>query len=280
MKIKDTVLIVTPTLADSPFLDATVKSIMDQNFEFIHVMAVPQAKIQGVKARYPHAIVVADAGRAGGIYGALNQALDAAPPGWNWFTYINDDDLLSPDLSAVINQHVAQTSPEPVAYGEVDLIDEQGTFIAGITVERGPDWIPGLLKSGISPLMQQGTLFSRAIVEKVGNFDLRYRLCADLDFWLRCYATGAKFRHYPKRLAQFRIRAGQLSSNTGRTIAEQEDIVARHLPVEISAFKRLCAVVRFRFLNLPKYLFRLRRHGLRSSYKILGGGDQKLFPAN
>src|ERR1035437_5874504 len=93
------VLIVTPTLADSPFLDATVQSVREQTFAFIHVLAVPAHQVEPVRRRYPHATVVPDAGRAGGIYGALNAALDAAPPGWAWFTYINDDDLLLPALS-------------------------------------------------------------------------------------------------------------------------------------------------------------------------------------
>src|ERR1019366_913134 len=111
-------------------------------------------------------------------------------------------------LSTVIAQHLAQARPEPVAYGEVDSIDEDGTIIAGISTEHSPSCFPALLQSGISPLMQQGTLFEHALVERIGRFNLRYRLCADLDLWFRCYASGAPFRHYPERVAQFRIRAG------------------------------------------------------------------------
>jgi len=267
------ILIITPTLAESEFLDATVQSVLEQKFPFIHMLAVPAAKVSTVQQRYPHAIVVPDAGRRGGIYGAINAALDAAPRDWTWFTYINDDDRLTGALSEVVQAHLTRPEPEPVAYGEVDLINETSAVIAGITIERGPRWIPGLLQSGISPLMQQGTLFERGLVEKIGRFDLRYRLCADLDFWLRAYASGAKFRHYPNRLAQFRIRAGQLSADTTKTAAEQAEIVARHLPARIAGWKRLYGVARFRVFNLSKYWSRLFRFGWRSSYQILGGNQ-------
>ncbi len=270
------ILIVTPTLADSPFLDATVQSVLRQEFAFLHVLSVPQAKVDAVQRRYPHATVVPDAGRTGGIYGALNAALDAVPSDWSWFTYLNDDDLLTPALSAVVRQHLARSRPEPVVYGEVGLIDEAGGVVAGITIERSPAWIPALLQSGISPLMQQGTLFEHSLVDRIGRFDLRYKLCADLDFWLRCYAAGAQFRRYPERVAQFRLRSGQLSSNTQRTQAEQDEIVARHLPAPIPAWRRSLGVARFRLYNLPKYLSRLRRHGLRRSYAILGGRSNPL----
>ena len=269
-----TVLIVTPTLADSPFLDATVQSILSQTFEFIHVLAVPASRVADIRLRYPHATVVPDAGRAGGIYGAINAALDAAPAGWGWFTYINDDDVLLPGFSELVRRQTGGPACG-VAYGEVDLLDESNAVLTGITIERNPRRLGALLQSGISPLMQQGTLFSRAAVVAAGKFDLRYRLCADLDFWLRCWASGQPFTYHRTRVAQFRLRVGQLSGDTSRTRAEQDEIVRRHLPQIAGPAARAWAVARFRADNLPKYLRRFRRNRLQTSYAILDGSNHQ-----
>jgi len=269
MKPPSHILVVTPTLGTSPYLDRTIASVAAQAVPVRHVLAAPAAQLSRLKMRYPHTVVVPDAGRAGGIYGALNAAFEQAPESWSWFTYINDDDALLPGFSSVVRRHLSRRAPEPVTYGNVELIDEQGRRTGTITVERSPAWIPALLQRGISPLMQQGMLVRRDCVLRLDGFDLRYRLCADLDFWLRAYAAGERFRHYGTAVAQFRLRAGQLSSNTALTIREQDEIVARHLPNPVPAWRRRAAVWRYRLFNLPRYLGRFRSRGFRTSYQIL-----------
>lgn len=269
------ILVVTPTLGASPFLEETVASVADQPLDIVHVLSAPAAKQEELRARFPGMTVVEDAGRAGGIYGAINAALGRAGADWDWFTYINDDDLLLPGFGRASLRHLGAPTPAPVAYGDVELVDEGGRPLARITTERDPAWIPALLQQGISPLMQQGMLVRRDLVERLGGFDLRYRLCADLDFWLRAYAGGAAFRHHPERVARFRVRAGQLSGDTRLTQAEQDAIVARLLPVPVPPLKRKWAVVRYRACNLPRYLARARAmRGLRTSYQVLQSGGR------
>jgi len=70
-----------------------------------HLLAAPAEKQPELQARFPHTRVVADAGRAGGIYGALNAALAVAGNDWDWFTYINDDDTLLPGFSEALCEH-------------------------------------------------------------------------------------------------------------------------------------------------------------------------------
>jgi GT2 family glycosyltransferase len=263
------ILVVTPTLGDSPFLEETVATVRAQSGPVQHMISTPAGKVAAMKARFPHAKVCADQGRTGGIYGALNAGIAAAESNWEWFTYINDDDVLRPEFSVM---HAAETAAETradVAYGDVELIDEGGAPISRITIERSPEWIPALLQDHISPLMQQGMLFRRATVERLRRFDTRYRLCADLDFWLRAYVAGARFRSHPLRVAQFRLRRGQLSGNTSITAFEQAEIVERHLPREIPPAVRRVARWRYRWCNLPRYLARIRNRGLQSSYEVL-----------
>lgn len=269
MKLLPTILVVTPTLGTSRFLDRTLASIAAQPVSIRSVLVAPAAQVAALQARHPDSVVLPDAGRSAGLYGALNVALARAPGPWAWFTYINDDDRLLPGFGDVVRSHLGLGASEPVAYGRVDLIDEDDRRTGTVTIERNPARIPALLQQGISPLMQQGTLFRRDCVERLGGFDLRYRLCADLDFWLRALAGGARFRHYDVPVAQFRLRSGQLSGDTAVTIREQDEIVSRHLPVRLPAWRRRAAVWRYRLDHLPCYLRRIRARGFRTSYQIL-----------
>jgi GT2 family glycosyltransferase len=268
-------LVVTPTLGESPFLDRTVASIEAQPLHVRHVISTTARKVPELAARYPHATVVPDAGRLGGIYGAINSGLEAAKErfDWDWFTYINDDDLLLPGFGRVMLENFRDRAPAPVSYGDVELVDEHGTRISCITTAENPGWIPALLHQGISPLMQQGMAFRRDVVARLGGFDLRYRLCADLDFWLRAFAAGERFRYHPERVAQFRLRDGQLSSDTSVTRFEQDSIVARHLPRRPRATERFCTRVLYRAYNFPRYVERFRTRGFRTSYALLQQGS-------
>ncbi len=266
------ILVVTPTLGESPYLDESVGRVAALATGTLHVLSAPAERVQALRARYPRVRVVPDSGRSGGLYGALNAALEQVPGGWGWFTYINDDDLLLRGFEELARRHLGRRDAEAVAYGDVEVAGEDGRVLSRVTTERSPGWFPALLQQGISPLMQQGTLFRRDTVMRLGRFDTRYRLCADLDFWLRAYAGGDRFRHHPVTVARFRLRRGQLSSDTSLTIREQEEIVGRHLPARVPAAARLLARLRYRLCNLPRYVGRIRARGFRTSYEMLASG--------
>ncbi len=275
----DHLLVVTPTLGDSPFLDASIQAVRDLALRTTHVISCPAGRIAAMRDRFPHCIVVPEAGREGAIYGALNTALNTAleqaPKDWDWFTYINDDDELTPGFAQMARAHFQRANAEPVTYGDVRVITEDGTPVSLITTEKTPRYFAPLLREGISPLNQQGMLFRADVVRELKAFDMRYRLCADLDFWLRAHAAGHAFRHYPIEVGKFRIRAGQLSGDVGLTIREQREVVSRVLPGGSSALMLRWARLRYRLLNLPRYLERRRLAGWATSNTLLAGGVSK-----
>ena len=148
---EERILVVTPTLGTSAWLDETIASVMTQGLDIVHVLAAPVSVQDELKQRFPHARVVPDAGKSGGIYGALNAALAQTPPNWDWFTYINDDDTLLPGFRDVFRGHIRSVAPMPVVYGDVALVTETGGMLSHITTERNPAWIPALLAWWIPP---------------------------------------------------------------------------------------------------------------------------------
>ena len=198
MQLPPQILILTPTLGTSAYLPATMASVRAiEGARIHHVLVCPEARIAALRETYPDCLVVPDQGRAGGIYGALNAGLAAAPAGWDWFTYLNDDDLLSPGFSRLLAHHCRPENAATVAYGDIMNIDPDSRPLGRMTVEPNPRRMPALLQQGISPVGQQGMLFGAPVVRALGGYRLEYKLCADLDFWARAHAKGFRFAYYP-----------------------------------------------------------------------------------
>ena len=267
-------LIITPTLGTSAYLPETVASVRAVEGAVIHhVLVCPLARIAALRRDYPQCTVVPDQGRAGGIYGALNAGLAAAPEGWDWFTYINDDDLLAPGFSRLLARHCHPENAATVAYGDIMNIDAAGLPLGRMTVERSPRRMPALLQQRISPAGQQGMLFGSPVVKALGGYRLEFKLCADLDFWARAHSAGFRFVYYPWTLGCFRIQPGQLSGDVALTSHELDAATAASFPVQISTLRKSLAYLLYRLANAPRYLERWRAVGrLTTSETLLGSG--------
>ena len=276
MNISPRLLILTPTLGTSEYLDESVRAVQALGLRVRHILVCPENRRSELAARFPACETVADAGKSGGLYGALNAGLDASASGdpWEWYTYINDDDLLTPGFADLVRRHCAGGDLRTVAYGDIETVDAAGKSLGTMTVERNPAYLPALLQTGISPTGQQGMIFGAEVVRALHHYDLRYRVCADLEFWARALAAGFPFRYYPLPVGSFRIRPGQISGEVS-SLREQLDEVTRvHFPTPVPALQKRLARVRYRLSNLPRYLGRLRAVGFARSLDVLqnGGG--------
>lgn len=264
-------LVITPTLGRSAFLDAAIDSVRALPFAVTHVISCPADQAAPLQARFPEAIAVPDAGRAGGIYGALNAGLAAAPTGWDWFTYINDDDRLAPGFTDLVRRHCRPDRLGSVAYGDIMNIDADGRPLGRMTIETDPRRFAALVRQGISPTGQQGVLAGVTAVRALVGYDEKYRLCADLDFLMRACAAGYPVTYYPLAVGEFRIQPGQLSGDVNLTRREMAAIVGAHFPAPPSALAMKWARLGFRLRNAPRYYERWRALGkLSTSNAMLG----------
>ena len=257
-------LVVTPTLGQSPWLDQTVASVAGLPRACRHVLVCPTSASADLERRFPHAQVVIEPG--GGLYAAVNAGIAAAPD-WDAFTYLNDDDVLCADGTALAWQRLEQDPGAEVVYGKVSLMDAKGACQGWLPVAHRPGDLGGLLAWGIVPLAQPGTWLRPALMKRLGGFDESFRLAGDLDCFSRAVAGGARFDFVPAEVARFRLHPGQLSKH------EQagEDEKARALTRWADAPRSVSSLLRFRRDNLPVYLDRVRRHGFVSMRRIYRG---------
>lgn len=283
-------LILTPTLGANPLLRETVASIAavaalsgaDKAENTVrHVIVTPAHAAAAVEKIAPAAQIVSeragerrggdgrggDDSGGGGLYAALNAGVDGmatAGVEWDALTWINDDDRLCGPGFAQLLRKLKTSVGVGIAYGQVGLIDGRGERIGRLPVAHCGEDLAPLLARGIVPLAQPGTVIRRAAWEKLGGLDASYRLAGDLAFFVRALVTGVRFTFADAEVAEFRLRAGQLS--------KQQEIGAREKARALALLNGVAPAVgahwRFRWQNRGVYAERVRRHGFVSMEQL------------
>ena len=264
------ILIITPTLGESPWLDATVASVAALSFAHEHVLVAPTGVMAELARRYPGATVIPEAG--GGMYAAINNALVHAK-GWDAFTYINDDDLLLPAFAQAVAALALQAGRPCFVYGRVRLINRTGRRIGSIPVSPRPAINRALYAQRLEPVYQHGTLVSQAAWAEHGGFDENFRLCGDSEYFARLCVQGVPAVWVREEVAAFRLHPDQLTKKRVMMNAERNRVDAKlHLLAERRTWRHRWAKAVFRASNLPAYLGRIWRYGPISFDQLLERG--------
>lgn len=265
------ILVVTPTLGESPWLAETVANVAALAGAHEHVLVTPLAAVATLGARFPGVTVLAEPG--GGMYAAINAGLAAARD-WDAFTYINDDDLLLPGFTAVVAAMAGRGTQPLLAYGGVRLIDAEGRRLGAIPVSPSPGINRDLYAQRLEPVYQHGTLINRAAWEQHGGFDPTYRFCGDSEFLARLCLRGVPAVRVSDKVAAFRLRRGQLTKNRPDMVAERARVDEQlGLPAPNLTVRHHWAKLVFRAANLPVYAGRILRHGFVSFDELLERGS-------
>jgi hypothetical protein len=264
-------LVVTPTLGESRWLEETVESVATLRLDVAHLLVAPKPRVRELAAKFSGCRVIAEADAEGGLYAAINAGL-AATAEWDAFTYINDDDLLLPEVAAVAA--AMRGGRVQLAYGGVRLIDAFGRRLGAIPISPEPALNRALYAQRLEPVYQHGTVIARAAVEAHGGFDPTLCFCGDSELLARLCVRGvASVCATRREVAAFRLRSGQLTKNRAAMIVERalvDEKLGLLTPPPGLALRR--ARWWFRLANLGVYAERIRRHGFVTFDELLERG--------
>jgi hypothetical protein len=264
-------LVITPTLGDSPWLAACTASVAACAGDHVHVLVCPAGKVVTLRRRLPALVVVPEPVPGRGMYAAINAGLGAVAE-WDAFTYLNDDDLLRPRFAAgVARAEAAVRAAQPLlVYGRVRLIDAQGRRLGAIPVSPWPRLNRALYALRLEPVFQHGTLVTRAAYRRIGGFDETLRFCGDSEFLARACVAGIPAVRIWGEVAAFRVRPGQFTQDRGAMVAERSRVDAQlALVAPRPSWRHWLARLVFRTANLAVYAERLCRHGWISFDELL-----------
>jgi len=210
-----TISLVTPSFNQGRFLEATLRSVLEQNYPSLEYVVQDGGStdetIQILERYRPHLYHVESRNDNGQAH-AINLGFQKATRG-EIMAWLNSDDLLLPGTLHYVAAYFAKHPEVDVVYGHRIIIDTQGQEVGrwvlpphDDTMLQWADYVP------------QETLFwRRRLWERVGGLDESFQFALDWDLLLRFREAGARFVRLPRFLGAFRVHADQ------KTTAEMID---------------------------------------------------------
>ena len=196
------VSIVTPSFNQARFLEATIQSVLAQDYPKIEYIVVDGGSKDGsidIIKRYSDQLAwwVSESDR--GQTDAINKGFERATG--DIFAWLNSDDTY--EHSAVSDAVVfLQENPEVgLVYGDANFIDADGKVIGKFNAQQTN--LTRLQRGGVY-IPQQSAFWRAKLWHEVGPMDPSFYFAMDYDLWVRL-ARVSEIRYTPQLWANFRL---------------------------------------------------------------------------
>ncbi len=197
------VSIVTPSYNQARFLEATIRSVLEQDYPRLEYIIVDGGSTDGsleIIRRYADRLAwwVSEPDR--GQTDAINKGFARARG--EIFAWLNSDDTYNPGAVREAVEYL-QAHPEiGLVYGDANYIDEAGHVIGRFPAAQ-TDY--RRLRRGYVHIPQQSAFFRADLWRAVGPLDPSFYFAMDYDLWVRI-AARSEIKYLPGRIwANFRI---------------------------------------------------------------------------
>ena len=184
--------IIVPTLNAAATLHACLDSVARQTCSDFELVLVDGGSTDGTldtaKSFAPDlgTRLVIHCGPDQGVYDAMNRGVGMATGAWLLFLGA-DDTLYEADTLARVAAFIGEHEPSDLVYGDV-IRRSSGSRYAGVF-----DLDRLLFETNIC---HQAIFYRRKLFAGIGPYNLRYRVCADWDFNIRCFSNPALVNRY------------------------------------------------------------------------------------
>jgi glycosyltransferase involved in cell wall biosynthesis len=225
--------LVTPSLNQGKFIEATIESVLSQNYpnlEYIIMDGGSKDNTLAVLKRYSNQlkwVSEKDAGQTNAINKGLRMASGEI------LAYLNADDILLPGTLLKVAQQFMEHPQTMWVTGKCRIIDEDNREIRKLITAYKNLWLhlchPSILL--ITDYISQPATFWRAsMTSEMGYLDESLHYVMDYEYWLRLYAKYPP-TFIPEYLAAFRIHLQSKTTSTGHKnifINEEHAVIQRH----------------------------------------------------
>jgi glycosyltransferase involved in cell wall biosynthesis len=213
--------IVTPSFNQGNYLEATLRSVLDQNYADLELIVIDGGSTDQsleIIRRYAPRLSYWESQKDRGQSHALNKGF-AQVHGevWSW---LNSDDLLEPKTLERVASVFADNPDAGVVYGDCVYVAEDGETV----LEKFPAEPYSRLRHLARRFIAQPSCFFRtSVVRPSVREDLHY--CMDYELWLRLGERGVKFLYVPEVFSRYRLHPD--SKSTRSLVAMHEEIVEK-----------------------------------------------------
>lgn len=154
-----------------------------------------------------------------GVYDAMNQAAEYAVGDYLLFLNCGDTFFADCVLQDVIN-YIGKYSKKEIFYGDCYTVNRNA-------IVHYPDEFDSYVCFS-KTLCHQATVFPRCLFQS-RKYQLKYKICADMEYYINAFCAGYKFIHIPFVVANY--EGGGVSetyANRKRAIKEKKEILKEY----------------------------------------------------
>ncbi|WP_006245918.1 glycosyltransferase family 2 protein [Mycolicibacterium tusciae] len=184
--------IIVPTFNAAATLHACLDSVRHQTYEDFQLVIVDGGSTDGTLdtadsfASDLGTRLVIHSGPDQGAYDAMNRGVSLSTGSWLLFLGA-DDTLYESDTLARVAAFIAEHQPSDLVYGDVLLRSTSSRHAGPFDLDRL------LFETNIG---HQSIFYHRKLFDGIGPYSLRYPVCADWDFNIRCFSNPALVTRY------------------------------------------------------------------------------------
>ena len=198
------VSIITPSFNQAPFLEATIRSVLEQDHPYLEYIIVDGGSTDGsleIIQKYSNQLSWWVSEKDMGQTDAINKGFSHAHG--ELLAWLNSDDTYNPGAVSAAVKVLENNPTTGLVYGEANFIDENGdTFGAFPAAQTDLQ----RLRRGYVHIPQQAAFFRADIWKRVGPLDPSFYFAMDYDLWVRI-ATIAPILYTRQLWANFRLHA-------------------------------------------------------------------------
>jgi glycosyltransferase involved in cell wall biosynthesis len=240
-------------------IERTIQSVLGQTYEHLEYIVVDGAStdetldvIRRHDLRLDYWMTEPDKG----IYDAMNKGIGLVSEPDAYVIFVNADDrLFSPDA---IERAIAIGNGADVIYGKMRLTDGDASGVMGREVTASD--------LARETLCHPATFMRRTVFDKVGRFDMSYRIAADYDLIVRTFQHPVTTRFVDVVVSEMSM-GGMSEDQFMLSCRERKRVVRKRFPFPAS----MAGVWQVNLYDIPRNLARrwLARAGLLRYWRAL-----------
>jgi len=207
------VSIVTPSFNQAPFLEQTLRSVLEQDYPNLEYIVIDGGSTDGsleIIQKYADQLAYWQSQPDQGQTDAINQGFARASG--EILAWLNSDDLLLPGAVNAAARALQAHPEAAMVYGDALLINAEGKTIGKFPAAQ-TDYRK--LRRGYVHIPQQASFFRADLWRQVAPLDVSFYFAMDYDLWVRLAAL-APLVYVPEFWAAFRLHGA------GKSIAADD----------------------------------------------------------
>jgi glycosyltransferase involved in cell wall biosynthesis len=246
------VSIITVCLNAEASIEKTIQSVISQTFtdiEYIIIDGQSNDNTLEIIDKYRDSISKVISEHDQGIYDAMNKGIGISSGDIIYF--LNADDYLyDKNVIKDVVREFMQQEDLSLLYGTVLRINiPEPELKSGIATKRTTP-VNNIYDLYAYSICHQGLFVKKSVYDSIGMFDLKYRICADVDWIARCFKRKIPVTNLSRKVAFYNY-TGFNYRNRKTRLKEKRSIFLRYFSSQVAVilFKEAIRKLRCKFTS-------------------------------